>query len=196
MAAVAVLVAIHVAAALDLHDHVRGESVHDRGADAVQTAGHLVHGVAEFAARVQDRVDDARGRDSLGRMNVHRNAAAVVKDRYAAVLLKSDVDLVAVAREVLVDTVVENLPHKVMETLRAGRTDVHTGTLANGLEPFENDDLTAIVFCHAIPSSGRCDKLARGLYFVPTSIIKYHILRFLARKTIGNFDGNKRMRRV
>ena len=149
MAAVFVLVAVHIAAPFNLYNHVGGESIDDRGADAVQTAGNLVDGVAELAARMQNRVDHARGRNLLRRMNVHRDTAAVVNDGDAAVLLKRDVDFGAISCEVLVDTVVENFPYKVVKTFAARRADVHTGPLADGFKPFQNDNLTAIVFCHA-----------------------------------------------
>ena len=114
----------------------------------METAGNLVDGIAEFAARVQDRVDDPRGRDLLRRMDVHRDAASVVDDRDAAVLPENDVDLVAETGEVLVDTVIEDLPDEVVKTFRARRADIHTGSLADGFQSFQNDNLTAIVFRH------------------------------------------------
>ena len=175
MTAVLVFVAVHVAASLDLHNHAGGESVYNGGADTVQTAGNLVDGVAEFAARMQNRVDDTCGGNLLRRMNVHRNAATVVDDGDAAVFLKRDIDFGAVAREVLVDAVVENLPHEVVQTLRARGADVHTRSLADGLKPFQNHNLTAVVFCHvdtfltvSAPAHGKCGPCR---YLVPTTLL-------------------------
>ena len=75
------------------------QRVHDRHADAVQPARHLVAAAAELAARVQ------RGHHDLGRrlalvlrVLVDRDAAAVVDDAHAAVGEQRDVDAGAVAR--------------------------------------------------------------------------------------------------
>ena len=57
-----------------------GQGVDDGRADAVQAAGDLIAAAAEFAARMQDRIDDLeRGAAGLG-LNVHGDAAAVVGD--------------------------------------------------------------------------------------------------------------------
>src|SRR5690606_39444143 len=60
-------------------------------ADAVQAAGHLVGVLVELAAGVQHRERQLDSGQSLGRMDVHRDAAAVVghRDRIVAVDRKS-----------------------------------------------------------------------------------------------------------
>ena len=49
-----------------------------------------------------------------------------------------DVDLVAEARERLVDRVVDDFVDEVMQSRRSGRSDVHGGPLTDRLEAFED----------------------------------------------------------
>ena len=60
-------------------------------------------------------------------------------------------DLGAETGHGLVDRVVNDLPHQVMQTAGARRADIHARALTNGLETFENLNLAAIVIvfvCH------------------------------------------------
>ena len=106
----------------------------------MQTAGNLVAVVVELAAGVQHRQHDFGGR-LAARVQVDRNAAAVVDDGDRAVDVHRDVDLVAEAGQRLVDRVVDDFVDEMMQPGRPGRADVHRGPLADGLEAFENLDL-------------------------------------------------------
>ena len=136
---------VDVAVALDLNNDLLGQGVHDRDAHAVQAAGHLVGVVVELAAGVQDRHDDLERRNLLHRVLVDRDASAVVDDGDRVVSMHRHRDLGAVASHGLIDRVVHDLPHEVVQTAGAGRTDVHARTLANGLETLENLNLAAVV---------------------------------------------------
>src|SRR5262249_15356581 len=48
---------------------------------------------------------------------------------------------VSVAVEVLVDGVVDDLPHEVVQPLAVDAADVHRRPLADGLKPFEDGDV-------------------------------------------------------
>ena len=76
-ALVALLVDLLVAPDLEVEPF--GQRVHDRDADAVQTAGNLVAVVVELAAGVQHRQHDFGGR-LAALVHVDRDAAAVVDD--------------------------------------------------------------------------------------------------------------------
>jgi hypothetical protein len=106
----------------------------------VQATGDLVAVVVEFAARVQDRQHDL-GRRLPARVPIDRDAATVVDDGDRPVDVDGDVDLIAEAREGLVNGVVDDLVHEVMKPGRAGRPDVHRGALPDGFETFEDLDL-------------------------------------------------------
>ena len=128
-----ILLLVDLSFLIDVDLHVLGERVDHRRADAVQTAGDLVAAAAELAARVQHCQTDLHcGTAHLG-MDAHGEAASVVLDRYAAVLVQGDVDLLAVARQRLVNRVVHNFIHKMMKAPGVGGADIHTRALADGL---------------------------------------------------------------
>ena len=73
---------VPAAVAADLHLEPARQRVHDRDADAVQTAGDLVALAAELAARVEHREHDlGRGLVGVLGVRVDRDAAAVVDRR-------------------------------------------------------------------------------------------------------------------
>jgi hypothetical protein len=47
-------------------------------------------------------------------------------------------DRVAVACESFVDGVIDDFENEMVETSRPGRSDVHPGSLADGVEPLQN----------------------------------------------------------
>src|SRR5262249_25606056 len=84
------------------------------------------------------------------------NAAAVVVDGYGTIEMNGHEDLVAGAREVLIDGVVDGLPYEVMKARPiVNIPDVHARPLANRLEPFERSDALRVV-------NGRSVARARG----------------------------------
>src|SRR5688572_27514006 len=122
-----------------------GQRVDDRRADAVKAAGYGISATAELAAGMQHGEDDLNGRLPLALVDVDRDAAAVVDASHGAIGKDRDGDRVAVTRHRLVDGVVDDLLHEVVESARAGRPDVHARTLADGLESLENLDLVGPV---------------------------------------------------
>jgi hypothetical protein len=139
---------IDLAVAPDLEIERLRQGVDDRHADAVQTARDLVAVVVELAAGVQHRQHDLGGR-LAALVTIHRDAAAVVDDRHRIVDVDRDVDLVAVSGQRLVDRVVDDLVDEVMQPGRARRADVHSGTLADRLEAFEDLDFVRAVIVRA-----------------------------------------------
>ena len=137
---------VDLAVAAHLNDHLLGQRVHDRHADAVQAAGHLVRRVVELAARVQDGHNDLERRDLLHRVLVHRDATAVVDDGDGVIGVNRDLDLGAEARHGLVDGVVDDLPHQVVQAAGACGTDVHARALADSLKTLEDLDFASAVF--------------------------------------------------
>ena len=130
------------AVAMDLDVEATRQRVHDRRTDAVEAAGDLVALTAELPARVE------HGHDHLGRrlalvlgVVVDRHASAVVDHAASAVGQQDDVDPRAVARHGFVDGVVDDLVDEVVQTRRAGRSDVHPGPLPDRFEALENGDV-------------------------------------------------------
>ena len=146
-----VALAPDLAVALDLELEPLGERVHHRDADAVQAARDLVAVLVELPARVQRGHHDLGGGALLAGVLVDRDAAAVVHDGDAVVVVDDDVDLGAVAGERLVDRVVDDLVDEVVQPIGTGRPDVHRGPLADRLEAFEDLDGTRVVATKLLP---------------------------------------------
>ena len=117
----------------------RRQRVDDRHAHAVQAAGDLVAATTELAARVEDGVHDLEG-VLARRMASHRHAAAVVLDGHLAVVMDRHDDRRREAGHGLVDRVVDDLPHQVVQAALIGRPDVHPGASTDGLETLEDLD--------------------------------------------------------
>ena len=114
-------------------------------ADAVQAARDLVAVLVELAAGVQLGQRDLGGRALrlvlVVELHAGRDAAAVVDHRDRVVGVDGDDDVVAEARERLVDRVVDHLEHEVVQAGAVGRVaDVHAGALAHRLQPFQDLD--------------------------------------------------------
>ena len=121
------------------------ERIHDRDTNTVQPAGDLVTGFVELAARVQYGHHDFESRLLLCRVPVDRDAATVVLDRDAAVLVEHHCDLVAEAGHRLVDRVIDHLVDQVMETAPAGVANVHGGAFPHRLEALQNLNVLRVV---------------------------------------------------
>src|SRR6185369_17540459 len=97
---------VQAAVALDVHFQAGGERIGHAHAHAVQAAGDAVGrflvGLAELAARVQRGEDHLHGGNLLFRVDVHRNAPAVVVDLGRAVLVQGDGDVFGKARQALI----------------------------------------------------------------------------------------------
>ena len=91
-------------------------------------------------------------------MDVDGDAAAVVVDGDGAVDVDDDLYLVAEAGQRLVDGVVDDLEHQVVQPAFRGVADVHARPLADGIEPFEHFDFVSAIidiFLHETPPSDR-----------------------------------------
>ena len=135
----------HEALPADLGVHPGGQGVDHGDAHAVQTAGDGVATASELAAGVQDRHDDLDGGLVLGGVLVDGDASTVVDDLDAAVFLDRDLDVVGVAGQGLVDGVVDDLVHQVVQAAFAGGSDVHARALADGFQTFKDLYLIRIV---------------------------------------------------
>ena len=114
------------------------QRIHDRDPDAVQPAGNLVAVRVEFPARMQVRHDHLRGGDAL-LVDVDRNPPAVVAHRDALVGMDAHRDGVGVTGEGLVDPVVHDLIHHVMQAGSViGVADVHPRAFSHGFQALED----------------------------------------------------------
>ena len=137
---------VDLAVFVDVHDEPLAHCVYDRCADAVQAAGHLVASAAELAAGVQHGENDLERALAGLLLDIHGDAAAVIAHADNIARLDDDLDAVAVAGQRLVDGVIDDLVHKVVQTRRRRRADVHARTLSDRLKPFEHLDLRCVIF--------------------------------------------------
>jgi hypothetical protein len=137
----------------DLDPH--GQRVDDGDADAVQATRDGVCLAVELATGMQHGQRHLYARHLRLRVDVDRDAAAVVDDLDTTVGQQRHNDLVAEAGEGLVHRVVDNLLDEVVQAALAGGADIHAGSFADGLESFECGNGTCVVFvgtlrrCHA-----------------------------------------------
>src|SRR5260221_3724233 len=111
----------------------------------MQTTGNLVRAAIELAARMQNCMHDLERVALFRRMWPDRNSAPVILDRNAIVAQNLNIDLSAMARQRLVDRVIDDLRHQMVEPTLGAVADVHAWAFANRLKTLENlDGLSAV----------------------------------------------------
>ena len=133
-----------LAVAVDLDDELGRQRIDHRRAHAVQAARGRVGPRAELSAGVEFG-EHVLERGSLAVLDAGGNASAVVADLDGPVLVQGDLDEVGEPGGGLVDRVVDQLPHQVVQAFHAGAADVHAGALANRVEAFEDLDRVFVV---------------------------------------------------
>ena len=132
---------------MDPNPHPLRQGVDHGGAHAVKAAGDLVAAAAEFAAGVEDGVHYLQcGPAGLG-LDVHRNAPAVVGDGDGVPGVDGDGDVFAVTGQGLVDGVVHDFVHQMVQAGDGGGADVHTRTLPHRLQALQNLNLGRVIGC-------------------------------------------------
>ena len=121
-----------------------GQRVDYAAADAVKPARGFVGTIPELAACVQRREDDVERRGFGLRVDVEWNAAAVIDD-LGKVVLDLDADVLGVARDGLVNRVVEDLPEEVMKASGVRTSDVHPWAFANRSKSLEDLNAAGVV---------------------------------------------------
>ncbi len=145
--------AVHRLALMELHDVLLAVTANrqlqpvrqrvDAGhTDTVKATGDLVAVLVELAAGMQDAHDDFR-RSPLRfvlvvEFDADRDTTTVIAHRDRIVGVNGHDDIVAVASQCLVDGIIDNLEHHVMQTGAVGGVaDIHSGPLADGFKSLE-----------------------------------------------------------
>ena len=125
-----------------------GQGVHHRHTHTVQTAGHLVGVLVEFPASVQLGHDNLGRRHAFAFMNIDGNPASIVPHRNAVVGVDFHLNEVGVTGQSLVNPVVHDLVHHVVQARAVIRVaDIHARTFADSFQAFENlDGIRAVFF--------------------------------------------------
>ena len=150
------------AVAPNLQQQTGRQGIDHRYANAMQAAGHLVGVVIEFAARMQHRHDHFRCASLLLGVQIDGNATPVIGDADGAIGVDGDVDCRAESRQGLVDGVIDDLEHHVMQSGAViGVTDVHSRSFAYCLKALQDLDIAGIVIAHR-PPRRQCPSIPPG----------------------------------
>ena len=122
-----------------------GQSIYNRGADAVKTAGNLITAAAEFTAGMEHCKYHFQGRFSGLRLNACGDASAVVLNGDDITLTNLHLNVITVTRHGLVDGIVHDLIHQVVKTRRGLGTNIHTGALSDCFQSFQHLNLFGTV---------------------------------------------------
>ena len=134
-----------LAVAQDFQVQPIGKRIDDGNAHTMQAARNFVGFAIEFSAGVQNGHDHFGSGLFLRGMHIHGNAAAVIDDGDAVVVMDDDIDLVAIAGQRFIHRVIYHLPNQVVQTLLGGRADIHRRTFAHGLEIAQHFDRGSVV---------------------------------------------------
>ena len=111
----------------------------------MEAAGDLITAAAELTAGVEHRIDNLQSRFAGLGLDVNGDTAAVIGDGDGIAFIDDDVDLGAVSGQGFVDGVIHDLIDQMMQTGGRCGTDIHTGTLPNGLETFQHLNLAGVI---------------------------------------------------
>ncbi|KAF5032528.1 hypothetical protein DSECCO2_616350 [anaerobic digester metagenome] len=137
-----------------LHGKPFRKGVDHGHADAVKTPGNFIAPAAEFTAGMKYRQGHFHGRTAGLGLGIHRDTAAVIPHGDAVIFVNRNVNLGTITGQGFVDAVVDDFINKMMQAANTGITNVHAGTNANCLQPFQYLNLIGIIgravviFCH------------------------------------------------
>jgi hypothetical protein len=69
-------------------------------------------------------------------VDADRNAATVINDCHAAILMNDHLNGITPALHGLINTIVQNLAKEVMKATAVGTADIHAGPAANSIQAF------------------------------------------------------------
>ena len=127
-----------------------GDGVHRADSDSVKAPGNLVCLIIEFSASVKFGHYDLSSTDAFLFVDSDWNASAVIGDADRAIGIQVDFNRRIVTSEVLVDSIVDDLPDTVVESRTIMRVSkVHPRSLSHCFEAFEDLDTgNSILFTH------------------------------------------------
>ena len=136
---------VNLALPTNLDDEPFGNRIDALCAHAMQPARNLICTFAELAASMQVGQDQFQGRHVMLGVHVDRNPATIILYRTGSVVVHVDLDLRAIARQCLVDRIVQYLKNAMMKASFVSVSNVHVGALSNAFETFELLDFRGII---------------------------------------------------
>src|SRR5450755_270642 len=129
-----------------------GECVDDRRADAVQAASGLISSLGKLAARMWNRQNHRCRREvvALVEHGIKRHATALVAHRYPALAINAHPDIFSETCHRLIDRVIQRLPDQMHQARSRRRTDVHSRTMADRSNSFQNLNISRRIGCASL----------------------------------------------
>ena len=116
----------------------------------MQSSARLIRAVVKFTACMQRRKDKPLRRHAFC-VHADRNATSIVLYRRTSVFFQCDLDVGAVAGQMLIYRVVHDLVNEVIQSFSRNASDVHARTLPDSFESFQHRNRAGVIcvaFCH------------------------------------------------
>ena len=129
---------MNVLAVIYCEFEIFGQSVNNRRTNAVKTACYLISSAsAELTACMENSINNGSRRNALFRVDACGYASSVIN--YPDNIPGKDINyyLGTIACKCFVDSVVNYLVNKVMQTLWSCGTDIHTGSYTDRFKTFQ-----------------------------------------------------------
>ena len=107
----------------------------------MESARGRVRATAEFSTGVEFGHHEFEARESRFALGINGDATTIVLHLNGAVRAQDDGDLRAVARQCLIDGVVDDFPQAVHQTAGVRGPDVHAGAFTHGVKPLKHREV-------------------------------------------------------
>ena len=115
-----------------------GQGIYDRSAYAVQAARYFIASAAEFSAGMQNGEYDFHRVHARLVIDTCRNTAPVIRNRNGFIFIDGHFDVRAETGQRFIDGVIHNFIDQMVESSGRSRADIHTGTLSDCFQTFQN----------------------------------------------------------
>ena len=121
-----------------IHRQPAAQRVHNRGANAMQSAGIGIVLVVKLTAGVQHGEDHFHTGNPHRGMKVNRHAAAIIINTGRAILVQCNTNLTGKAVGGFINCIINNFPKQMMQPPGRSCSNVHAGAHPYGFKPFKH----------------------------------------------------------
>ena len=112
----------------------------------MQSTRNLIRLASKFCASMKCSHNSFKRGFFCLRMFIHWNTTAVITHLDFIVCQEAEINSMRITRHCFVERVIHNLPNKMVQTVRTGRSNVHSWTLSDRIQSFQNNDIFSSVF--------------------------------------------------
>ena len=122
------------------------ESIYNRCTHTMKSAGNLVSSTAEFSACMENGKYHFNCRNSCFMVDTYRYTSSVISDSNGIISIYTYINSITKSCQSFINRIVNNFIDKVMKTTAGSGSYIHTGTLSDSLETFQNLNLVSAIF--------------------------------------------------